>query len=31
MHVALLRFTHDLPISLDSVPLKLLSEIQGPL
>jgi hypothetical protein len=28
---ALCAFTHDLPISFDSVPLKLLSEIQGPL
>jgi hypothetical protein len=31
VYVAILRFTHDLPISFDSVPLKLLSEIQGPL
>jgi hypothetical protein len=29
--VALLRFTHDLPVSLDSVPLKHLSQIRGPL
>jgi hypothetical protein len=28
---ALCAFTHDLPISFDSVPLTLLSEIQGPL
>ena len=28
---ALLRFTHDLPISFDSVLLKLLSQIWGPL
>jgi hypothetical protein len=29
--VALLCFTHGLPVSLDSVPLKLLSQIRGPL
>ena len=29
--VALLRFTHGLPVSLNSVPLKLLSQIRGPL
>jgi hypothetical protein len=29
--VALLRFTHGLPVSLDSVPLKHLSQIRGPL
>jgi hypothetical protein len=31
VRVALLRFTHGLPVSLDSVPLKHVSQIRGPL